>query len=115
MATGTYDRHVRRMRGVYRRRRDRVLAAVDPALARPDIAAGLHLALQLPSDRPDDATIVRVARRNALTVGLLAPNWHDPSGGRRGIVVGFAAPPDHAFTPALQALQATLADLLDRP
>jgi GntR family transcriptional regulator / MocR family aminotransferase len=115
--TGGYDRHVRRMRGVYRRRRDRVLAAVDPGLVRGGIAAGLHLALQFPpagADVLDDATIARVAGRHSLAVGLLAPNWHDPRQGRPGVVVGFAAPPDHAFSPALDALQATLAELLPR-
>jgi GntR family transcriptional regulator/MocR family aminotransferase len=113
--TGAYDRHVRRMRGVYRRRRERVRAVVAPLQVLPaGIAAGLHVALQFPLDGPDDATITRVAGRHSLEVGLLAPNWHDPRAGRRGVVVGFAAPPDHAFTPALQALQATLAELLDR-
>jgi GntR family transcriptional regulator/MocR family aminotransferase len=114
--TGAYNRHVRRMRGVYRRRRDRVRAVVAPQQPLPaGIAAGLHLAVQLPAGGPDDATITRVARRHSLDIGLLAPNWHDPRAGRRGVVVGFAAPPDHAFAPALQALQATLAELLDGP
>lgn len=110
--TGGYDRHVRRMRAAYRRRRDRVLAAVDPALVQPGgIAAGLHVALRFPPDGPEDVAITRAARRNSLDVGLLAPNWIDPAAGARGIVVGFAAPAEHAFTPALSALRATLADL----
>ncbi|HEY3714175.1 MAG TPA: hypothetical protein VGL39_06575 [Jatrophihabitantaceae bacterium] len=113
--TGGYDRHVRRMRASYRRRRDRVLAAVDPDLVRPGgIAAGLHLVLQFPPGGPDDATIIRAAKRHSLAIGLLAPNWIDPMGRPGGIVVGFAAPADHAFTPALAALRATLSDLFDR-
>ena len=110
--TGSYDRHVRRMRASYRRRRDRVLAAVDPRLVLPaGIAAGLHLVLQFPSGGPDDATVTRIARRHLLEVGLLSPSWVDPTGRPNGIIVGYAAPADHAFTPALDALRATLREL----
>jgi len=110
--TGAYDRHVRRMRASYRRRRDRVLAAVDPGLVRPvGIAAGLHLVLQFPPGGPDDATIIRAAKRHSLAIGLLTPNWIDPAGRPGGIVVGFAASADHAFTPALEALTSMLTGL----
>jgi GntR family transcriptional regulator / MocR family aminotransferase len=110
--TGAYDRHIRRMRAAYRRRRDRVLAAVNPALLPPaGIAAGLHLALRFPPGGPGDAAILEAARRHSLAVGLLRPTWIDPAGRPGGIVVGFAAPPEHAFGPALGALRATLADL----
>jgi GntR family transcriptional regulator/MocR family aminotransferase len=113
--TGGYDRHVRRMRAVYRRRRDRVLAAVEPSLVLPGgIAAGLHLLLQFPAGSPDEATIARVARRHGLAIGLLGPHWFDPARRPPGIVVGYAAPADHAFTPALAALRTTLAALPER-
>jgi GntR family transcriptional regulator/MocR family aminotransferase len=110
--TGAYDRHIRRMRAAYRRRRDRVLAVVNPALLPPaGIAAGLHLALRFPPGGPGDAAILEAARRHSLAVGLLRPTWIDPAGRPGGIVVGFAAPAEHAFGPALAALRATLADL----
>ena len=113
--SGGYDRHVRRMRAVYRRRRDRVLANVDPSLVLPGgIAAGLHLLLQFPAGSPDEATIERVARRHGLAIGLLGPNWHDPAKRPPGIIVGYAAPADHAFAPALAALRTTLAALPER-
>lgn len=110
--TGAYDRHIRRMRAVYRRRRDRVLATVDRALLSPaGIAAGLHLALRFPPGGPGDAAILAAARRHSLAVGLLGPTWMDPARRASGIVVGFAAPAEHAFGPALTALRGTLADL----
>jgi GntR family transcriptional regulator/MocR family aminotransferase len=37
-----------------------------------------------------------------------------PAGRPSGIVVGFAAPAEHAFGPALAALRATLAELRGR-
>jgi GntR family transcriptional regulator/MocR family aminotransferase len=113
--TGAYDRHIRRVRAVYRRRRDQVLSAVDPALVpRAGIAAGLHLALLFPSGGPGDAAILEAARRHGLAIGLLNPTWMVPAGRPSGIVVGFAAPAEHAFGPALAALRATLAELRGR-
>jgi GntR family transcriptional regulator/MocR family aminotransferase len=110
--TGAYDRHVRRVRGVYRRRRDRVLAAVDRELLSPaGIAAGLHLALRFPPGGPDDAAILEAARRHSLSIGLLGSTWMDPARRASGIVVGFAAPPEHAFASARDALRAMLTDL----
>jgi GntR family transcriptional regulator / MocR family aminotransferase len=112
--TGAYDRHVRRVRAAYRCRRDRVLAAVDPALLAPaGIAAGLHLALRFPPGGPGDAAILEAARRHSLAIGLLRPTWMDPAGRPSGVVVGFAAPAEHAFGSALGALRAMLADLGD--
>jgi GntR family transcriptional regulator / MocR family aminotransferase len=48
---GHYDRHVRRARATYGRRRDRILAALArhlPELPIEGIAAGVHLLLRLP-------------------------------------------------------------------
>jgi GntR family transcriptional regulator/MocR family aminotransferase len=100
------------VRAAYRRRRDRVLAAVDPASLPPaGIAAGLHLALRFPPGGPGDAAILEAARRHSLAIGLLGPTWMSPAGRPSGIVVGFGAPPEHAFGSALAALRAMLADL----
>jgi len=113
--TGGYDRHVRRMRASYRRRRDRVLAAVDPDLVRPGgIAAGLPSSC---SSRRAVRTTRRSSERPSGTrwrSGCWRRTGIDPVGRPGGIVVGFAAPADHAFTPALAALRATLSDLFDR-
>jgi GntR family transcriptional regulator/MocR family aminotransferase len=48
---GEFDRHLRRMRPLYRRRRDALLAALrerTPQLEPAGIAAGLHLVAYLP-------------------------------------------------------------------
>ncbi len=50
--SGAYDRHVRRARLVYRRRRDRLLSTITreaPAVRVHGIAAGLHALLELPA------------------------------------------------------------------
>ena len=51
LARGEFDRHLRRMRPIYRRRRDALLAALaakTPELEPAGIAAGLHLITWLP-------------------------------------------------------------------
>ena len=53
LSRGEFDRHLRRMRPVYRSRRDAVLAALAehvPDLEPSGIAAGLHLVAWLPGD-----------------------------------------------------------------
>ena len=62
---GEFDRHLRRMRPVYRRRRDALLAALRehaPELEPAGIAAGLHLVAYLP-DGTDETAVVEAAAR----------------------------------------------------
>ena len=68
---GELDRHLRRMRGSYRARRDALIAALAEEL--PDtkvsgIAAGLHATVRLP-DSDDEDAIVQEARRRRIEVG----------------------------------------------
>ncbi|WP_163505279.1 PLP-dependent aminotransferase family protein [Fodinicola acaciae] len=59
LRTGGYDRHLRRTRPIYRRRRDAFLAAVAkelPGWKPAGIAAGMHVVLNLPQ-KLDDTTI----------------------------------------------------------
>ncbi|MBM9436507.1 MocR-like pyridoxine biosynthesis transcription factor PdxR [Actinacidiphila bryophytorum] len=106
IAGGSYDRHVRRMRMRYRARRDRVVELVGqraPDVRVSGIAAGLHVLLDLP---PGGASLDAVLDR-ALRLGLSVPGLpafgaapsHPPA-----LVVGYAAPPDHAFSAALDLL-----------
>ena len=48
IATGEFDRHLRRMRAHYRRRRDALLAALPREVEALGIAAGLHMTLARP-------------------------------------------------------------------
>jgi GntR family transcriptional regulator/MocR family aminotransferase len=72
------------------------------------IAAGLHVVLDLPKGMREDEVQARAAERS-LAVGALAPFRHAPSpGDPQGLVVGYAAPPEHAYGQALQALAGVL-------
>ena len=110
--SGALDRHVRRMRQRYRRRRDgllELLAARAPALRVRGIAAGLHLVLELPPGGVREAELLERAASRSLRLNPLGPFWHEPHGQAEGLVLGYAAPPEHAYGQALGAL----ADVLD--
>jgi GntR family transcriptional regulator/MocR family aminotransferase len=111
VASGAYDRHVRAMRNRYRRRRDQLATTVTKAAPRTlvtGIAAGLQAVLELPQG--SERSVVQAASDQGLWVqGLeefrfdsLDTGWQMPR--RDGIVVGYAAPSDSAWTGALEAL-----------
>jgi GntR family transcriptional regulator / MocR family aminotransferase len=113
IACGAYDRHLRRMRQHYRRRRDLLVATLAeraPHIRVSGIAAGLHAVLELPENTEDAA--LRAARRQGLALDGLRPYRHPDSTmpPRDGLVIGYGTPPDHAFTAALDALCLALPD-----
>ncbi|MGW2051159.1 MocR-like pyridoxine biosynthesis transcription factor PdxR [Streptomyces sp. NPDC001858] len=109
--SGAYDRHVRRMRQRYRRRRDRLveaLAAQAPHVEVTGVAAGLHAVLRLPPGT-ERAALKAAAWQGVALDGLAA--FRHPATDRAtdmatqdGLVVGYATPPEHAYAAALDAL-----------
>jgi GntR family transcriptional regulator/MocR family aminotransferase len=74
LAHGEFDRHVRRTRQRYRRRRDALVAALDRHL--PDarvvgVAAGLHALIELPPD-VNEARAVSAARARGIGLAALS-------------------------------------------
>ncbi|MFD5103376.1 MocR-like pyridoxine biosynthesis transcription factor PdxR [Streptomyces albidochromogenes] len=108
VASGAYDRHVRRMRLRHRRRRDRlvaVLAERAPHVRVTGIAAGLHAVLELPPGT--ERAVVKAAAWQGLAVEGLSDYRHPDRaarGGREGLVVGYSTPAEHAYAGALDAL-----------
>jgi GntR family transcriptional regulator/MocR family aminotransferase len=94
LRSGRYDRHLRRTRLLYRRRRDALLAALAehlPAWQPIGIAAGLHVLLRLPEGMDDSVVHQRLAGR-----GVFAPplsSYARGTAGSRypGLVLGYAA------------------------
>lgn len=115
IATGGYDRHIRRMRNRYRRRRDTLLAALDGFdVGIRGLAAGVSITLTLP-DGAEPTVLRRSGEAGILLQGLsimrhpaAGPQIPDPD----GIIVGFGAPAEHAFGPAVEALRTVLAEAL---
>jgi GntR family transcriptional regulator/MocR family aminotransferase len=128
IASGAYDRHVRRGRLDYRRRRDRLIDALAvhaPEVRLTGIAAGLHAVAELPGDQPEHQVIARAAARGVAIEGLggyalrdhasadaSTPASGQATGHTRGpaLVIGYAAPPGHAYSTALARLTAAIRD-----
>src|SRR5271169_5937947 len=107
--SGGYDRQIRRTRLAYRRRRDRLAAA----LLRQErhvtgIAAGLHAVLELPGAGTERQLITRAAGHGLALQGLESFRAPGASADRAGLVIGYGRPPEHAYTTALARLCAVL-------
>ncbi|MFG2312235.1 PLP-dependent aminotransferase family protein [Streptomyces sp. NPDC048566] len=111
IASGSYDRHVRRMRQRYRGRRDRLVAALAqraPHVGVTGVAAGLHAVLRLPPGT--EGAVVEAAARRGIGLDGLARFRHPQAATSApdGLVVGYATPAEHAYGSALEALCAVL-------
>ena len=91
LRSGGYDRHLRRTRALYRKRRDALLAAIaveHPSWEPVGVAAGLHVVVRLP-DGVDDLALAASCARRGVNVMALAnyartPMWP-------GLVLGYAS------------------------
>jgi GntR family transcriptional regulator / MocR family aminotransferase len=73
LSRGDFDRHLRRMRPIYRARRDALVAALHdrlPELRPAGIAAGLHLIAWLPADLDEDAVVAAAKARGVAIAGV---------------------------------------------
>ncbi|GAA4489443.1 PLP-dependent aminotransferase family protein [Rhodococcus olei] len=105
--TGDYERHIRRQRREYARRRDLLQRALREAgYEAPGIPAGLHTVIPLPDEpRPEHAEGLVVAGPLAMhTLARYSRREHASS----ALVVGFATPTRAQFKPAIESLIAYL-------
>jgi GntR family transcriptional regulator / MocR family aminotransferase len=112
ISSGDYDRHIRRARLVYRRRRDKLLAAMAGLGVRVSgIAAGLHANVEFDHNELECFVTSRASEHGVAVSGLTEFTAAGASGRRAGLVVGYGRPPEHAYTAALARLAAVLASL----
>ena len=91
--TGGFTRHLRRVRPIYRRRRDATLDAVAtclPAAVPTGIAAGLHVYVQLPG-WCDEARLVDAAREQGLLIEGASWHWSAQQSAPPALVLGYGA------------------------
>ena len=112
---GGYDRHIRRARLAYRRRRDRLVDALRreaPQVRVTGIAAGLDVLCELPPGPGPAAAaeqdVVARAAAHGLAVAPLAPYRVAGQHDRPALIVGYSTPPEHAFSGAVARLCAVL-------
>ncbi len=110
-----YDRHVRRLRAEYRRRRellDGLMVASGSGARVRGLAAGLHCVVELPAGVAADAVVAEAARREVAVEGLAAYAAHATAAARTStIVVGYGAPPARVADEAIAELVAAIASV----
>jgi GntR family transcriptional regulator/MocR family aminotransferase len=109
---GELDRHLRRMRPVYRRRRDALLEALArhlPWLEPAGVSAGLHLVAWLPPHL-DEAAVVCAARRAGVGVDAVGP-YRITNSGPGGLIFGYATVSERAIAEGIARLAQAIAEL----
>ncbi len=112
ISRGEFDRHLRRMRPVYRRRRDALLAALArhlPWLEPTGVSAGLHLVTWLPPEL-DEATVVGAARRAGVALDAVGP-YRITNPGPGGLIFGYATVNERAIAEGVARLAQVIGEL----
>jgi GntR family transcriptional regulator/MocR family aminotransferase len=109
ITSGAFDRHVRKRRTTYRRRRDQLVAALArtaPRIRVTGLAAGLQAVLELPPGTEHD--VLRAAAHRGLMISGMTEFRHgaldQPATSPDALVVNYAAVADSAWPAALDAL-----------
>jgi len=108
--SGAFARHLRRIRPIYRQRRDHTIATLAARL--PDAswrgeAAGLHLYVILP-ERVDETALARAAYDRGVLVELAAWHWAQPGQAPPALVLGYGS----VTEPAIRRGLDTIAELI---
>jgi GntR family transcriptional regulator/MocR family aminotransferase len=109
---GEFDRHLRRLRPVYRARRDALVAALAqrlPDLRPAGIAAGLHLVAWLPPGL-HEGEVVQAARAAGVAVAGLDPYRLAPST-EGGLIFGYSTISESAIRRGVDLLADAIDDL----
>jgi GntR family transcriptional regulator/MocR family aminotransferase len=104
VARGELDHHLRRMRPIYRARRDALLAAIGrhlPALRPAGASAGLHVLAWLP-DAADEERILADAAAAGIGIAGVASRRVAP--GPPGLVFGYGAIPEASIEEGVRRL-----------
>ena len=108
--SGRYDRHLRKMRGVYARRRSALIGALErhaPGVRLTGLAAGFHAVAHLPEGADEDAVVAQALRRSVGLYGM-APFRAARVPAPPQLVLGFGLTGERA----IEAGIAAVADLL---
>jgi GntR family transcriptional regulator/MocR family aminotransferase len=112
LSRGEFDRHLRKMRPVYRARRDALLNALAkhlPGVVPVGASAGLHVLAWLPPgvSTADEAAIVARAAALDVAVDGVSPMRHGAPG-PPGLILGYARLPEREIEAGMQRLAAAV-------
>jgi GntR family transcriptional regulator/MocR family aminotransferase len=107
---GEFDRHLRRMRTLYRSRRDALVRALETRLPRlqvSGIAAGLHVVVELPSAAAE-AAARKQAQARGLALATISENTLPGYAGPPGLLIGYGRIAEPAIPLAVDELAQAL-------
>ena len=112
LRTGDYDRHLRKMRMIYRDRREVLLAAIRADLPEVDvrgISAGLHATAHF-SRRLNEAAIVDRAAKRGMGVAFMRRHYLDAAPEESTLLLSYANMPEAILRTAFRTLVSLLDD-----
>jgi GntR family transcriptional regulator/MocR family aminotransferase len=104
--TGGLARHLRRVRPIYRRRRDTALASIAtsmPEAIPTGVAAGLHMYVRLPTSC-DELGLVEAASKRGVFAEGASWHWSTPAAAPPALVIGYGAIAESAIRSGLAIL-----------
>jgi GntR family transcriptional regulator/MocR family aminotransferase len=104
--TGGMARHLRRVRPLYRSRRDTALEALAtslPGSVPTGIAAGLHVYVQLPNSH-DELRLIETARKRGLLIEGARWHWSLPQSAPPALVLGYGSTKESAIRSGMTML-----------
>jgi GntR family transcriptional regulator/MocR family aminotransferase len=113
LSRGDFDRHLRRMRPIYRERRDALLEALArhlPGLRPVGASAGLHVMARLP-DGVDEEELIATAVARGVKVTGLSHTYHDLDTAPGGLILGYGAVTTSEIQQGVQLVAEALARL----
>ncbi len=107
LVRGELDRHLRRMRGRYRTRRDALVEALGKELPEATvrgIAAGLHVTVELPDGWDDEQAVIDEARNRRIAFDTMRDYRARGSDGPVTLMLGYAQMPEATLPAAIRGL-----------
>jgi GntR family transcriptional regulator / MocR family aminotransferase len=106
MESGRFDRHLRRMRASYARRRAALVAALAshvPGVSLTGLAAGFHAVVHLPGSQ-GERTVIEAARGRGIGLYGMSEQRSDGSQEPAQLVLGFGNLTERAITAGIAAI-----------
>jgi GntR family transcriptional regulator / MocR family aminotransferase len=111
ISSGEMDRHIRRTRAIYRRRRDALVAALKRFLPQGEVrgvSAGLHLLVELESGTDESYIVGKAARKGIRVTGLSSFAIGSLVACPPGLILGYGALPEQRIPLAVKRLSEAL-------
>ncbi|NVM75946.1 GntR family transcriptional regulator/MocR family aminotransferase [Duganella sp. SG902] len=112
LRSGQFVLHLRRMRRLYRQRRDALVAALEKHLGSVATvhggSAGMHLSLRFNDARIDDVEVTAQAERHGIAVNALSQHDTQGDSGWKGLMLGYAQVPAERMEGLVKQLAALI-------